>query len=102
MSRVKAFSACGRFKVTVATPLSRPNRMSVSAMQMPCPYTRSWPGLARPSTKSNELLVQIVPARVIEQDEADLPGARVVLQVLLALPCVALEIHQTLQPVPLR
>src|SRR5437016_12076291 len=28
MSRVKAFSACGRFNVTVATPPSRPNRMS--------------------------------------------------------------------------
>src|SRR5229473_2795842 len=36
MSRVKAFSACGRFKVTVATPPSRPNRMS---LLIPLPWT---------------------------------------------------------------
>src|SRR2546425_9147933 len=73
---------------------------------MPCSCHRSWPGVARPSTRSQELLVQIVPFRVIQQDEADLPGARVVLQVLLALPCVAdilvlLKIHEALQAVTL-
>src|SRR5207302_5985321 len=73
---------------------------------MPCSCHRSWPGVARPSTRSQELLVKIVPFRVIQQDEPDLPGARVVLQVLLALPCVAdililLKIHEALQAVAL-
>src|SRR5258708_6009480 len=36
MSRVKAFSACGRFKVTVATPPSCSNRMS---SLIPLPWT---------------------------------------------------------------
>src|SRR5437764_3910454 len=68
------------------------------------PFSRSWPGLARPPTRSNQLVVQIIPIRIIEQDQPHLPGASVMFDVLLALPCVAnvlvaLEVHQALQPV---
>src|SRR5439155_22484075 len=67
---------------------------------------RSWPGLARPSTRSHELIVEVIPIRIVEQNEADFPSSPIMLQVLLALPgipdvVVALEIYQALQPIPL-
>src|SRR6516225_2144803 len=67
----------------------------------------SWPGSTRLSTPSSELLIKIVPAWVSRQDELDFPGARPVLQVVLALDSaadaiVALGPDKTLQAVLFR
>ncbi len=61
----------------------------------PCPpqlgprFSRPWPGVARPSTKSPNPVVEILPIRVVYEDQPDLPSPRIMLDVLLALPCQA-------------
>jgi hypothetical protein len=57
--------------------------------------------------RSKEPVVQIVPFRIVEQNEPDLPGTRVVFEVLLALTrvpdvVVPLVIDKALQAVALR
>src|SRR5690242_12310540 len=63
----------------------------------------SWPGLSQPSTKLNEVLVEIGPIGIGLQDEAHPPGARPMLQVALALDCrrdlvVSLDIASRVKP----
>src|SRR5438067_12153039 len=56
--RVKALSACGRFRVMVASPPSRPNRMSFVSATARFAFAlylrRSWPGLSWPSPAMND------------------------------------------------
>src|SRR5260370_4618894 len=66
----------------------------------------SWPGLTRPSTHSCELIVEVVPIRVVREDQANLPGARPMLQISLPFDrgaeiIVAPGVAETLQTIPL-
>src|SRR6266481_8746750 len=67
----------------------------------------SWPGLSRPSTSSlRDRRIKIVPIWIHRDDRPNLPCARPMLDVVLALDGVAdviklLEVDQALQPVPL-
>jgi hypothetical protein len=51
--------------------------------------------------------MKIVPVRIVEEYESDLPSPRIMLKVLLPLPCVTntltmLEVDEALEPVPFR
>jgi hypothetical protein len=65
---------------------------------------RSWPGSARPSTKLHKPVVEILPIRVVDKDQSNLPSARIMLDVLLALPRqadvpMALGVNEALQAI---
>src|ERR1700730_4180371 len=67
----------------------------------------SWPGLSRPSTSLlRDCRIEIVPIRICSDNRANLPCARPMLNVVLALDGVAddvepFEIDQSLQSIPL-
>ena len=67
----------------------------------------SWPDLTRPSTTSDEVLVQIAPVRIFSDDKSELPGTRPMLDVFFSLErdadiVVPLDIDQPLQSIALR
>src|SRR3984893_10571358 len=67
----------------------------------------SWPGLSRPSTSLlRDCRIEVVPIRICSDNRANLPCARPMLDVVLALDGVAdvvepFEIDQSLQSTPL-
>src|SRR5665213_168050 len=66
----------------------------------------SWPGLTRPSTPSRQTIVEIIPHWIFREDQRHLPGARPMLEIVLALDRGAdvgmtLGVDETLQPVTL-
>jgi hypothetical protein len=65
----------------------------------------SWPGLSRPSTSLlRDYIVKIVPIRIIGDNKSNLPGARPMLDIMLALDRISdvvkgLEVNEPLQPI---
>src|SRR3974390_1513610 len=64
-------------------------------------FDSSWPGLSRPSTFLKNRIVQIIPFRIVLQDQSDFPFSRPVLQIAFTLDrgsnvVIALEINQAL------
>jgi hypothetical protein len=63
--------------------------------------------LARPSTRSSQCFIKIVPVRIVEEYESDLPSPWIMLQVLFPLTCITNvllmpEVDEALEPIPFR
>jgi hypothetical protein len=48
----------------------------------------SWPGLSRPSTKSRQTIIEIIPLWICSEDQPNLPSPWPMFHVLLALYCI--------------
>src|SRR5215472_1606247 len=100
-----AWPQAGRLKSTTMATLIVRGTKDVKDLRAAPP--RSWPGLGLAIHESDEPVVEILPVRVVDENEPDLPSAPIVLQVLLSLPrpvnvVVMLGINEALQPIASR